>query len=145
MELKELEGSHKLSGVDYMPSTRVFDYYSSFGNDIIFCLDGKNYIMTEDENDGYRSYMTELETTDKPIRNIFPEQEVECKYVEEYIDEYGIGSTCEILEIYSLDGKLIMQAGTDTSDGYYPYTVFNYHPENMDINKGVKLENDDSK
>ena len=139
MELKELEGRHKLSGVDYMPSTRE-EQYCSFGNDIIFCLDGKNYIITEDENDGYRSYMTELETTDKQIRNKFSNQEVECKYVEEYIDEYGIGSTCEILEIYSLDGKLIMRAGTDTSDGYYPYTVFEFKPENMDINKGVNIK-----
>ena len=37
-----------------------------------------------------------------------------------------------------MGGKLILEVGTCNTDDYYPYTVFNYYPENMDINKDKK-------
>lgn len=132
MKLKDLVGKHKLSGVDYMPSLRNKEKYDDYGNDILFCLDGVTYLMTENEDDGYRSYMTDLEITDRKIKNMFPKQDVECKYVDKS-KEWNEES--DILQLYSLGGKLILEIGTGNTDDYYPYTVFNFSPESMDINK----------
>lgn len=130
MELKDLIGRHKLSGVDYVPSTREkISKLEDYGNDILFCLDGITYLITEDEDDGYRSFMTELDITDRTIRNVFPAQEVECIYVDEVDKE-----TADMIQMKSLDGKLILEFGTEMINDYYPYTVFAYYPENMDIN-----------
>ena len=134
MELKDLVGIHKLSGVDYVPSTRNKEPYDYYGNDILFCLDGITYLITEDEDDGYRSYMTELEITDRQIKNVFSEQTVECKYIDK---DRECNETSDILQIYSLDEKMILEIGTGNTDDYYPYTVFNYNPENMDINQNT--------
>ena len=132
MTLSELVGIHTFSGIDYVPSVMNKDRWDNFGNDILFCLDGVTYVMTEDEEDDYRSAMTDLEITERVIKNTFPGQTVECKYASKRDDEWG---STDILQIYSLDGKLILEMGTDDTDDYYPFTVFNYYPENMDINQ----------
>ena len=126
MELKDLVGRHKLSGVDYMPSIMEDEFYNCC-NDILFCLDGITYLMTEDEDDGWRSYMSEIEVTGRKIKNIFPDQEVVCKYSD---DEYNNN----ILRIYTLKGKLLLEVGTFDYDDWYPCAAFEWHPENMDIN-----------
>lgn len=122
MELKDLIGRHKLSGVDYVPSPE--------GNNILFCMDGIIYILIENEYDGYRSFMDGLEITDKKIKNIFPEQIVECVYQEKDDD-----LACDKLFMFSTEGKLILEMGTEMVDESYPCAVFTYYPENMDINR----------
>ena len=145
MQLKDLVGVHKFSGVDYIPSTRSNEEqfkYMELGNDVIFCLDNVNFLLTENECDGYRSCMEDLEITDRQIKNTFPPQYVKCDHYT--FDECGNKS--DILKIFSMDDKLILEVGTDNTDDYYPYTVFNYYPENMDINKDVNDNvNDDKK
>jgi hypothetical protein len=136
MELRDLSGEHLFSGVDYIPSTSAKDEWDDFGNDILFCIDGVNYIMTEDQADGYRSYMTELEITNREIKNVFPGQKVRCEFVDKVSDDYW-SESANILQIYSSDNKLILEVGTKNTDDYYPYTVFEWRPENMEINKDV--------
>lgn len=132
MELKDLVGKRILSGVDYIPSRMKCTDCKEYGNDILFCLDGINYLMTEDEDDGYRSYMTELEVTSRKIENMFPGQEVICEYIEK--GSYDLTEK-DILQMKSLDGKEILRVGTDYNDAQYPYAIFEYYPENMGINK----------
>ncbi|CUO44463.1 hypothetical protein MCI89_14465 [Muricomes sp. OA1] len=121
IKLKDFIGKHKLSGVDYVPSPE--------GNNILFCLDGIKYILVENEYDGYRSYMDGLDITDKKISHVFPAQVVECVYEAE-IDNWE----SDILFMFSLDGKLILEIGTEMVNDQYPCAVFAYYPENMDIN-----------
>lgn len=66
MELKDLVGRHKLSGVDYMPSIMEDEFYNC-GNDILLCLDGITYLMTEDGDDGWRSYVSRIEVTERDV------------------------------------------------------------------------------
>ena len=133
MNMIDLQGYHILTGVDYLPSIRTEDDdFEMYINDALFCLDGITYLMTESAEDTYRSNMTRLEVTDRKVRYTFPAQPVECRY------DGGMGTDDvdknDILEIYSLRGKLILRIGTEMFMDYYPLAVFEYHPENMSIN-----------
>jgi len=118
MELKDLEGKHILTGVDYLPK--------EYGAEAIFCLDGITYKITEDADDGYRSYMGQLEITTQKVRNTFPEQKVVVTYRGE--DE-------EMLVFITESGKKLLAVGTDYSEDYYPMAIFDWNPELMDINQ----------
>ena len=63
MELKDLVGEHELSGVD--TTTERVKPYGDYYEVVRFVIDGKTYKATEDPNDGYRSYLKELEVTDE--------------------------------------------------------------------------------
>ena len=117
MKLEDLAGNHIFSGIDHV------------GCEVLFQIDGSNYLVIEDGDDGYRSYMNEIEKTDRVIKNTFLGQSVKCEHQ---------GEETDILKIYSLDNKLILEVGTDYFDDYYPCAVFNYYPENMDINQNNK-------
>lgn len=117
MKLIDLCGIHKLSGVET-------------GEDSIrFILDGVAYEAVEDPDDGYRSYMGELNITDKRIRFTFSPVEVLC----------SMNNDEEILEIRDTNnGETILRLGTDYSDSYYPQCVFNWMPEKMACNGYAK-------
>ena len=135
IKLGDLVGEHIFSGVDYIPSVlEPDDGFTEYGNTIIFCLDGINYMMTEDYEDVYRSTMTDLEVTNRVIRNSFIGQPVKVNYIET-LNRGFYEEKCDIIQILSLDGQTIMEAGTGSTDDYYPYVVFRYYPENMNINQ----------
>lgn len=130
---EDLVGNHVFSGVDYIPSVLgPDDNWTEYGNSVVFCLDGNNYVMTEDNEDGYRSHMTALTTTNRKIINRFAGQPVQVLHLKKF-DDYE--EKCDIIRIQTYDGKIIMEVGTSNTDDWYPYTVFHYHPENMDINQ----------
>lgn len=132
MELKDLQGCHKLSGVDYVTSEKERTWFDNYGNDIVICIDGTNYVLTENEDDGYRSFMEEILITDRTIRNKFPDQDVRIEYVEN--DENNVDED-DLIRIYSMKtGKLIIEVGTRNVTDYYPCAVFSFYPENLDIN-----------
>ena len=134
MELKEFKGRHLLSGVEYSQHQKREgeEDWEDYGNDCLVCIDGVNYLIIEDLNDGYRSNMLDPETTDREIKNTFEEQEVFIKH-----REYGSysGDSADVMEIYSMSGELILEVGTENIGDYYPGAIFGYHPENMIINK----------
>ena len=120
IELDSLVGQHKLSGVDSgnLPNG---------ANTFFFTLDGKTYVATEDESDGYRSSMDSLEISDKILTNTFPPQKVTGRMT---------GSGNDVLEfIDNENGKTVLRVGTDNSDDYYPSFVSDFNPENMSVNK----------
>lgn len=134
MELKEFRGRHLLSGVDCTPHQKREgeSEWEDYGDDYIICIDGINYLMIEDLNDGYRSNMLDPEITDREIKNSFEQQEIFIKH-----RNYGSysGEEADVMEIYSMSGNLILEIGTENIGDYYPGAIFNYHPENMEINK----------
>lgn len=119
-------GWHELSG--FCDTTIEDEYRSEELNALVVCIDGKNYLCYEDPDDGYRSH-SELRQTDRECGNMFPPQRVMVKHYT-HRDDKGI-------EIYNPDFELILKIGTDNWDDYYPQAVWEWHPENLPINKGL--------
>ncbi len=134
MEFKEFKGRHLLSGVDRTSHQKREgeSEWEDYGDEYLICIDGINYLMIEDLNDGYRSNMLDPEITDREIKNRFEEQEV---FIQHRTDGHYSGEKSNIMEIYSMSGDLILEIGTDNIDDWYPGAVFNYIPENMEVNK----------
>ena len=127
MELKDLAGLHKLSGVDF-ENIKV-DKYGSFedANTIRFCLDGKIYVAIEDPSDGYRSSMKDIVVSETTIKNKFSPVKVTGIYRER--EGYN---QCDILELVNINnGKTVVKVGTDNNDDYYPSFVSEFYPENI--------------
>lgn len=125
MKLEDIKGVHSLSGVDYVARGKIFD-----GIAIRFCIDGVTYVARENPDDGYRSYMEELEISGEPCRNTFPAENVFCEKEPE-----SSGESKDILVIENINTrKEILRVGTDYTEDYYPYCVMEYHPENLQCN-----------
>ena len=140
MELKS--GIHYLSGV-----CEVFgmvDMYQEI-NGILITIDGKDYIAYHDAYDGYRSYGVFCDCDDNTNfnfvqKNKFPNQMVYIKFFDEdYID---IDTYTNVVKkgiiILNEDYEVILKVGTDYSEAYYPYSIFEYNPQNLPINKSKK-------
>ena len=132
MELKDLAGKHKLSGIDMLNESIKGTWGDEFEDCQVvrFILDGATYSAIEDPEDGYRSSMDEIRIDNGVVVNTFPDQEVLCVYVDDN------GNECDILEVRNINtGESIMTVGTDHTDDYYPSFVCEWYPERMDINK----------
>ena len=87
----------------------------------------------EDPDDGYRSYMHELEIVEDPCKIKLPSIFVCC-----HMRENGNYENNDILVFVDFEnGKEILEIGTGNYDDYYPYCVLHYYPENMSCNGGV--------
>lgn len=120
------EGWHGFSG--FCDCEIKDEYNDDVINGIVIQLDGKNYRCYEDPSDGYRSY-SEVQETDQECMNTFPPQRVMVKHYDRS-NNHGI-------EVYNPDFELILRVGTDNYDDYYPMAVWEWHPENLPINKGI--------
>jgi hypothetical protein len=96
---------------------------------INFVLDGVTYTAIEDPNDGYRSTMREIATSDKSVSNTFTGQEVLAKMRENDKYEHDI---LDLIDVVT--GKVVLSVGTGNTDDYYPYWVAEFTPENMGAN-----------
>lgn len=128
------DGKHMLSGVD-----KVCFEGDDFEPDIhavILKIDDKCYAAYENPDDGYRSYGSFHETDELP-KTTFPPQPViaENVHVEEYDDD-GWPTIYDMLILYNEKKDVILKVGTDHSDTWYPWAIFQWHPENLPINKG---------
>jgi hypothetical protein len=122
MELKDLVGSHILTGVD-MDSK---DYGDS--QVLRFTLDGKTYAAVEDPEDGYRSCMGELVEITGPLPNPFNGQKVVGTMRDDTSDD-----VLDLIDIKT--GKIVVSVGTSNTDDYYPCFTAEFNPENMAINE----------
>jgi len=133
MELKDLIGLHELSGVDNTTEqVKLYEWRESTEEcDVVrFILDGVTYKAVEDPDDGYRSHCSELIVCNEPITNNFPPQKVFGKMKDD--DKYNVNDTIQFFDL--LNGKLVLEVGTDNTDDYYPYCVMNWNPQNLSIN-----------
>ena len=120
MELKELQGTHIWSGIE------VGQVDDEDGLCFKFTLDGITYLAIED--DGYRSFMRELQVSSKPCNTPLPDILVRCEYEDE-IEQ-------DILKIYEVaSGNLILELGTVDIDDWCPCCIMDYHPERLSINQ----------
>jgi len=121
VELKDLVGTHWLSGVDYLGENHK-------GADVIrFVLDGVIYAAYENEEDGYRSSLGEIEIESKPVLNMFRRTKVMVS-----IDkDEAMASFAD-----AKNGKEIMAIGTGNWSDYYPYFVASFDPKSLHWNDG---------
>ena len=134
MELTDLVGYHRLSGVDMLNESIKSTWGVRYDDCqvINFILDGITYSAIEDPNDGYRSSMDEIRMDSGIVSNTFPEQEVLCMHVTK--GKYS--GEDDILEFRNVNtGAVIMRIGTENVDDWYPGFVCDWNPEEMDINK----------
>lgn len=133
MELKDLQGVHKLFGVDYIPSIRnelkLFDV-TELGHDILICLDGVTYLMTEITT-RFNTYNLSCPViTNREIKNMTLSQNVNCVYHTEYYTDFITKRTCKTttLQVYSLeDNRLILEFGVKDT-GCSPF-IYRYYPK----------------
>lgn len=128
MELKDLVGKHELSGLDtFIKKSET--YYQDDATGYRFILDGITYCVIENPDDGYRSYLGNLDTTTDKVDYTFPPQKVIGKMKED--------RKTDVLELYDIvTNKLVLEIGTDNYDDYYPCCVMCWYPENLAINIG---------
>jgi hypothetical protein len=127
MELKDLIGEHKLSGVDV--TSESVNAYSRDGDVVRFVLNGKTYKSIEDPDDGYRSYLSEIEVTDEKVTNNFPPQSVVG-----VMKPAGSYDSDVIQFIDAVTGKVVLEVGTENVNDYYPCAIIYWSPENLAIN-----------
>lgn len=131
--LEGLVGEHVLTGVDF--GTDEVDRYGepAMANCCYFVLDGTTYRVVEDESDGYRSSMRDIDIiVDRPVVNVFEP----CRVVGRYVNgKWGYGDSSDILELIDLvTGKTVLAVGTQNNDDYYPSYVADFTPEHMACN-----------
>ncbi len=131
MELKDLIGLRTLSGVSNSNEpldTGWGDNETYDAQTFTFILDGITYTACEDNNDGYRSCMGELFVDKFKCSNVFEPIQVLCIYKEKADSGYD---TADLLLIYGMNGKQIIEVGTNNADDYYPSFVSYFQPENI--------------
>ncbi len=136
------EGLHYLSGIDevIIPADLEYDPYAEDKDAIALIIDGKHYISYTDPYDGYRSYGCFYETNfgDYKILNRFSPQAVIAEYDSWNYDDEDNYYHCEgdiLILRDAVTKEIVLKVGTDHSDSYYPYAIFEWHPENLSINK----------
>jgi hypothetical protein len=136
MELNDLIGEHVLDAVDFVSENIKAEYGEYFEDCSIirFRLDGIIYEAIEDPNDGYRSSMREIRAYVGPMVNKFPPISVIAR-MKPNGSEYGGSQENETLQLIDKStGRVILEAGTDNTDDYYPYFVSYFDPKGMAVN-----------
>ena len=132
IKVDELLGDHNFTGIDF--DTVEGEYGESY--DIVYVqVDGKVYKFVENPDDGYRSQMEEYSiVADREMKNIFPPVPVVISCITEWPDHFADSSDCDIyLFVSKQTGLIILEVGTDYTVDYYPSTVSNYMPENIEV------------
>lgn len=126
-----LKGRHVLSGVGTV----------SIEEGYVLEIDGKLYIVYEQEDDEYRSdcaiqQIDEDEVYSKVSMVGFPDQEVDIVIGNTFDSPFSRGVALESFDVINpQDKSVILNAWTMDWQDYYPCAQFAYHPENLPINK----------
>ena len=98
---------------------------------ISFRLDGVVYTATQDPSDGYRSSMSGIAKSERPMRNVF----APVKVIGRLRTRGEYGGTDDVLELIDAKtGKTVLEVGTDDVDDYYPCWVARFDPTAMASN-----------
>ena len=133
MELKNLTGKHILAGVEIGTTINKFGECCGV---VKFTLDGVTYRAVEDPDDGYRSYMQELEIVEEKCKIRVPNVEVLCCMKDN--TDYEVNDILVFVD--TENGEQFLLVGTGNTDDYYPYCVMEYYPEKLHYNKTTKTK-----
>lgn len=131
-DYKELQdGIHYLSGI----GTFSVETYDGTVDANTFCIDGTVFVAYLNPSDGYRSYGSIYPEPNARCQYMFTPQLVRIEYIKEL--EYDDAPNREYYRITDVvNGKEILVVGNSYFDDYYPIALFNYTPENLEINQG---------
>ena len=133
MILEDLVGKHVLSGIEEGMLTNPYDGDCAY---IKFTLDGITYKAIENPDDGYRSFLNELEIVDEKCKIRVPDIEVVC-HMREYDKPWENDVLCFV---DAANGEIFLSIGTENTNNYYPYCVMEYFPERLHCNQKEKRE-----
>lgn len=131
------KGRHMLSGIGNAVVKAGWDEDTDA---VVFCIDDELWAMYVDPEDGFRSYSCIHRLGDVPTTSMtsFSPQPVEISFKNvKTSDDYGwtTENKTSIFVRDAVNGKTVVEIGTDNTDDYYPVGYFHYHPENLEINK----------
>lgn len=134
ISFESILGKHVLSGIDYVKECEeIYKGHKEALDSVLFTLDGITFKLTENPDDGYRSYCEELELAECSPKYTFQGIEVIVSMLD------GDDKDCIVITD-SKNGEIILIAGTDYTEDYYPICVFEYYPENMSCNQNKSNE-----
>lgn len=138
MELKDLVGFHKLTGVKRGRGLCHKDWrgIKEEAEFVAFQLDGVTYLAVEDPDDGYRSYCEKLVIDNSIEIARIPDTEVFC--VMKPDSQYETNDVLLMLDAKTR--SCVLEVGTENTDDYYPYCVMSWHPENLYFNINRRIE-----
>lgn len=140
MFVDELQGKHTLSGIMTDPNA----------NGYILIIDATPYEIYEDDEDEYRSECVIRKLNSVPGRvYMIQNEEVEIEIGEirdicnfeggTYNGSYEDRFYIELFRIHNLvDKDIVFEGKTFEWGDWYPCCTFEYHPENLQINKEKK-------
>ena len=124
MNLSDLVGEHILDTAAVMglenrhDSEGIVDY-------IAFGMDNKTYKFYENPDDGYRSYLGDIEVKDGITSDLKLASLIVRYVMIEYHSTDEDGYACEMITVTDQEtGHLWMRIGTRNTDDYYPCCVF---------------------
>lgn len=126
VHLEDLVGTHTLTAVEH-GTEEVHDI--GYGRDITTCtlrftLDKVTYVAAEDPEDGWRSTLAWLRLSETPCRVSFAPVRVKARMKDE--------PHCTTLQlVHAKTGAVIVEAGTDQVDDWYPSCVLIFKPESL--------------
>jgi hypothetical protein len=137
IQLESLVGEHELSGVDFESVEREGSYGGP-ANSIRFVLDGRIYVATEDENDGYRSSMESLTLVEgPPVTNRFLPVRVVVRHITGRRGDHDYADSNDLLEFVEIaNGQTVLEVGTENVRDYYPGFVNHFYPDRLSVNAG---------
>lgn len=128
--LESLVGEHVLTGVDF-ETPEEWRGERRVANVIRFVLDGRIYVASEDDNDGYRSSMESLEIVEgPPVANTFPPTRVVVSHIT--TGKYESNDYLAFLDI--ANGEVVLEVGTENVSDYYPGFVNHFYPDRLSVN-----------
>lgn len=129
--IRSLVGQHTLAGWDgpVQVDWVISDDWREELNAVRFVIDGRTVLAVEDLQDNYRSALNGLLTSSVPVVNTFPPCRVLCSMTD--------GEDLYVLEMRDMaTGKTVARIGTDSTDNWYPFVVFDFDPTAMAVNAG---------
>lgn len=130
------DGTHLFSGVADVNVQVGWPEDEEYADGIVMTIDGHDWLVYADPDDGYRSYGCLMMCDGKYKVPQFPAQLVHIKnYHEEGEDDGGWPIDYDKMVMTGRNGRLILEIGTDHSDQWYPHAIFYYNPENLPINE----------
>lgn len=130
------DGTHLFSGVAEVNVQVGWPEDEEYADGIVMTIDGHDWLVYADPDDGYRSYGCLMMCDGKYKVPQFPAQLVHIKnYHEEGEDDGGWPIDYDKMVMTGRNGRLILEIGTDHSDQWYPHAIFYYNPANLPINE----------
>jgi hypothetical protein len=127
-----------LQGIEEVTDTKIWNIinkkfhnqYKSINDNLYsFMIDDEVYMVSEDPDDGYRSFMDSIYKIEGyKIKNRIPRTRVVCRS-----DSNSYNNLIHFNDCITKKDVLIF--GTDHSDTYYPYYVWDFMPQNLACNK----------